>query len=137
MAFVFSRKTNRGKTWYVGYHVDGKFVRKRIGRSKTLAEKAKGDSKPGSKGAKQASSKKTILSANSSTNTCRGQRESIPNPTTNGTTSLSGISPDSSTSSFLTSASFCSCVPPLLKNTRDSDCRSTPATAADPSPSAR
>ena len=43
MAFVFFRKTNRGKTWYVGYHVDGKFVRKQIGRSKVLAEKAKGD----------------------------------------------------------------------------------------------
>lgn len=43
MAFVFSRKTNRGKTWYVGYRVDGKLVRKRIGRSKSLAETAKGD----------------------------------------------------------------------------------------------
>jgi len=31
MAFVFSRKNKRGNTWYVGYYVDGKFVRKKIG----------------------------------------------------------------------------------------------------------
>lgn len=43
MAFTFSRKNTRGKTWYVGYRVDGRLVRKRIGRSKTLAEKARGD----------------------------------------------------------------------------------------------
>jgi integrase len=43
MAFIFSRKNNRGKTWYVGYYIDGKFVRKKVGRSKTLAEKAGGD----------------------------------------------------------------------------------------------
>lgn len=43
MAFLFARKHHRGKTWYVGYYVDGKLVRKKIGRSKTLAEKARGD----------------------------------------------------------------------------------------------
>ena len=43
MAYVFSRKNRKGKTWYVGYRADGKLVRKRIGRSKTLAEKARGD----------------------------------------------------------------------------------------------
>ncbi len=43
MAFLFARKHQRGKTWYVGYYVDGKLVRKKIGRSKTLAEKARGD----------------------------------------------------------------------------------------------
>lgn len=43
MAFIFSRKNKRGKTWYVGYRVDGKLIRKRIGRSKALAEKARGD----------------------------------------------------------------------------------------------
>lgn len=43
MAFTFCRKNNRGKTWYVGYYVNGKFVRKKVGRSKTLAEKARGD----------------------------------------------------------------------------------------------
>jgi len=43
MAFLFARKLRRGKTWYVGYYVDGRFVRKRIGRSKTIAEKARGD----------------------------------------------------------------------------------------------
>ena len=26
MAFVFARKHSRGKTWYVGYYVNGKFV---------------------------------------------------------------------------------------------------------------
>lgn len=43
MAFVFSRENSRGKTWYVGYYVRHRFVRKRIGRSKTLARKACGD----------------------------------------------------------------------------------------------
>lgn len=43
MAFTFSRKNSRGKTWYVGYYVNGKFMRKKIGRSKTIAEKARGD----------------------------------------------------------------------------------------------
>ena len=43
MAFTFCRKNSRGKTWYVGYYVNGKFVRKKVGRSKTLAEKARGD----------------------------------------------------------------------------------------------
>jgi len=43
MAFLFARKLRRGKTWYVGYYVDGRFVRKRIGRSKAIAEKARGD----------------------------------------------------------------------------------------------
>lgn len=43
MAFLFARTLKRGKTWYVGYYVDGRFVRKRIGRSKAIAEKARGD----------------------------------------------------------------------------------------------
>jgi integrase len=43
MAFTFSRKNSRGKTWYVGYYVNGKFVRKKIGHSKVIAEKARGD----------------------------------------------------------------------------------------------
>jgi len=43
MAFVFSRKTGRGTTYYVGYYVDGQYVRQRIGRSKVLAAKARGD----------------------------------------------------------------------------------------------
>jgi len=43
MASIFARKNKRGKTWYVGYYVDGKFVRKKIGRSKVLADKARGD----------------------------------------------------------------------------------------------
>jgi len=43
MAFLFARKLKRRNTWYVGYYVGGKFVRKRIGHSKTLAEKARGD----------------------------------------------------------------------------------------------
>ncbi len=43
MAFIFCRKHKHGRTWYVGYYLDGRFVRKRIGRSKTLAEKARGD----------------------------------------------------------------------------------------------
>jgi len=34
MAFIFSRKNKRSKTWYVGYYINGKFFRKRIGRSK-------------------------------------------------------------------------------------------------------
>jgi len=29
MAFTFCRKNSRGKTWYVGYYVNGKFVRKK------------------------------------------------------------------------------------------------------------
>lgn len=43
MAFIFARNHRRGKTWYVGYYVNGRFVRKRVGRSKTIAEKARGD----------------------------------------------------------------------------------------------
>jgi len=43
MAFTFSRENSRGKTWYVGYYVNGRLIRKRIGRSKVLADKAKGD----------------------------------------------------------------------------------------------
>ena len=43
MAFVFSRQNKKSKTWYVGYNVYGKFVRKRIGHSKTLAQKACGE----------------------------------------------------------------------------------------------
>jgi integrase len=43
MAFLFARKYRRSRTWYVGYYVDGKLVRKKIGRSKTIAEKARGD----------------------------------------------------------------------------------------------
>ncbi len=43
MAFIFARKHKRGKTWYVGYYVNGRFLRRRIGRSKTIAEKARGD----------------------------------------------------------------------------------------------
>ncbi len=43
MAFIFARKNNRGKTWYVGYCVNGRFLRKRVGRSKVIAEKARGD----------------------------------------------------------------------------------------------
>ena len=43
MAFIFARKNQRGKTWYVGYYVNGKFLRKRVGRSKVIAEKARGD----------------------------------------------------------------------------------------------
>ena len=38
MAFVFSRNTKKSKTWYVGYYVYGKFVRKWIGQSKSLAQ---------------------------------------------------------------------------------------------------
>jgi len=43
MAFIFSRKNSRGQTWYVGYYVNGKLVRKKVGRSKTLARKVQGD----------------------------------------------------------------------------------------------
>jgi len=43
MAFVFARKHKRGKTYYVGYYVDGRLVRRRIGRSKGLAETARGE----------------------------------------------------------------------------------------------
>jgi len=43
MAFIFCRKNSCGKTWYVGYYVNGEFVRKKIGRSKVVAEKARGD----------------------------------------------------------------------------------------------
>lgn len=43
MAFIFVRKNQRGKTWYVGYYVNGKFLRKRVGRSKIIAEKARGN----------------------------------------------------------------------------------------------
>ena len=43
MAFVFSRQNKKSKTWYVGYNVYGKFVRRRIGHSKTLAQKAYGE----------------------------------------------------------------------------------------------
>ncbi len=43
MAFLFARKLSRGKTWYVGYYVNGKFVRRKVGRSKTIAQKALGD----------------------------------------------------------------------------------------------
>ena len=43
MAFVFSRQIKKSKTWYVGYHVYGKFVRNRIGHSKILAQKACGE----------------------------------------------------------------------------------------------
>lgn len=43
MAFIFSRKNSRGQTWYVGYYVNGRFIRKKIGRSKTIARKALGD----------------------------------------------------------------------------------------------
>jgi integrase len=43
VAFVFARENSRRKTWYVGYCVKHRFVRKRIGRSKALAEKARGD----------------------------------------------------------------------------------------------
>jgi len=43
MAFVFSRQNKKSKTWYVGYYVYGKFVRRRIGYSKTLAQKACGE----------------------------------------------------------------------------------------------
>ena len=43
MAFVFPRKNKRGNTWYVGYYVNGRLARKRIGRSKVLADKARGD----------------------------------------------------------------------------------------------
>jgi len=35
--------TAGGKTWYVGYYVDGKFVRRKVGRSKAIAQKALGD----------------------------------------------------------------------------------------------
>lgn len=42
IAFTFYRNKH-GKTWYVGYYADGRFVRKKVGRSKTLAEKARGD----------------------------------------------------------------------------------------------
>ncbi len=42
MAFLFSRENQKAKTWYVGFYVDGKFVRKRIDKSKALAEKACG-----------------------------------------------------------------------------------------------
>lgn len=43
MAFVFSRTYRRRKTYYVGYYVDGRLVRRRIGKSKTLADKARGE----------------------------------------------------------------------------------------------
>lgn len=43
MAFLFSRQSKNTKTWYVGYYVDRKYVRKRIGRSKAFAEKACGE----------------------------------------------------------------------------------------------
>jgi len=43
MAFIYARKNKRGKTWYVGYYVNGRFLRKRVGRSKAIAEKARGD----------------------------------------------------------------------------------------------
>ncbi len=43
MAFIFARKLSRGKTWYVGYYVNGKFVRRKVGRSKSVAQKALGD----------------------------------------------------------------------------------------------
>jgi len=43
MAFIFAGKHNRGRTWYVGYYVNGRFLRKRAGRSKAIAEKAGGN----------------------------------------------------------------------------------------------
>ncbi len=43
MAFLLPKKNKKSTTWYVGYYVDGKFIRKRIGKSKTLAKKARGE----------------------------------------------------------------------------------------------
>lgn len=43
MAFVFCRESQRRNTYYVGYYLDGRFVRKRVGRSKVFADKVKGD----------------------------------------------------------------------------------------------
>lgn len=60
MAFLFARKHKRGQTWYVGYYVDGRFIRKRIGRSKTIAEKARGTSRQGSREARQAETKSNL-----------------------------------------------------------------------------
>jgi hypothetical protein len=38
--FYLCKEKQRGKTWYVGYYVNGRFLRKRVGRSKAIAEKA-------------------------------------------------------------------------------------------------
>jgi hypothetical protein len=43
VAFIFARKHKNGKTWYVGYYYNGKLVRRKVGRSKTLAKKVQGD----------------------------------------------------------------------------------------------
>jgi integrase len=43
MAFIFSRKHKNGRTWYVGYYYNGRLIRKKVGRSKTLAKKVQGD----------------------------------------------------------------------------------------------
>jgi len=43
MAFIFDRKHKNGKTWYVGYYYNGRLVRKKVGRSKSLARKVCGD----------------------------------------------------------------------------------------------
>ena len=43
MAFLFTRQHKHRKTYYVGHYADGRFVRRKIGRLKVLAEKAKGE----------------------------------------------------------------------------------------------
>jgi len=43
MAFIFTRNNKQGKTWYIGYYYNGRFFRKKVGRSKTLAKKVQGD----------------------------------------------------------------------------------------------
>jgi hypothetical protein len=43
MAFIFARKHKNSKTWYVGYYYNGRLIRRKVGRSKTLARKVQGD----------------------------------------------------------------------------------------------
>jgi integrase len=43
MAFIFYREHSRRKTYYVGYYLEHKLVRQKVGKSKALAEKVKGD----------------------------------------------------------------------------------------------
>ena len=43
MASIYKRRGKRGGSWYLSYYVDGRRIRKRIGRSKELAELARKD----------------------------------------------------------------------------------------------
>ncbi|MEK7449665.1 MAG: tyrosine-type recombinase/integrase [Planctomycetota bacterium] len=43
MAAIITRKHKKKTTYYVAYYVDGKLVRRRVGRSYALAQKLKGD----------------------------------------------------------------------------------------------